>query len=178
MWFVRAFISFVFLLAIIFTIPLAFDVGGRTCGLVFSLSLATFYFIYSALRLITPSESRFRYAIVAFISWSQWIVIPSLMIWSLNKFSIDSDSSSGWATTSFETKGSGNISWKERFPGWDELLEFVTIGFWYKFLHWSTPVFQLAEGFCSLLAIQAAGQITRWLVNRDGGDSWMVNLNF
>ncbi|MCJ1452649.1 hypothetical protein MMC28_002992 [Mycoblastus sanguinarius] len=44
-------------------------------------------------------------------------------------------------------------------------------------LRWSTPVFQLCEGFCSLLVIQAAGQITRWLVNRGGrSDSWMIGL--
>jgi hypothetical protein len=43
-------------------------------------------------------------------------------------------------------------------------------------LRYSTPVFQVGEGFCSLLVIQAAGQITRWLVNRERGDSWMVSL--
>ena len=175
MWLIKALLSFVFLLSIIFTIPLSFDVGGKTCGLVFSLSLATFYFFYSSLRLITPSESRFRYTLIAFISWSQWIIIPALMIWSLNKFSIDSDSNSSWAAAAFDPRESGNETWKEKLFERDGLLEIVTIGFWDKFLHWSTPVFQLAEGFCSLLAIQAAGQITRWLVNRDGGDSWMVS---
>ncbi|KAG9628281.1 ICE2-domain-containing protein, partial [Aureobasidium melanogenum] len=45
-----------------------------------------------------------------------------------------------------------------------------------KLLRWSTPVFQLSEGFCSLLVIQAAGQITRYLVNREGGDGWMIGL--
>lgn len=44
-------------------------------------------------------------------------------------------------------------------------------------LRWSTPVFQLCEGFCSLLVIQAAGQLTRWLVNRgERSDSWMIGL--
>lgn len=49
----------------------------------------------------------------------------------------------------------------------------MTIGTWDKLLRYSTPFFQLAEGFCSLLVIQAAGQITRWLVNRRS-DTWMV----
>lgn len=35
----------------------------------------------------------------------------------------------------------------------------------------------MAEGFCSLLVIQAAGQITRYLVNRRS-DSWMVRYEF
>ncbi|KAM5429113.1 hypothetical protein MaudCBS49596_003017 [Microsporum audouinii] len=61
--------------------------------------------------------------------------------------------------------------------GQDGLLEAAIIGFWDKLLCWSTPVFQLAEGFCSLLVIQASGQITRFLVNRSGrSDSWMIGL--
>jgi hypothetical protein len=35
-------------------------------------------------------------------------------------------------------------------------------------------MFQLSEGFCSLLVIQAGGQISRWLVNRKKSDAWMV----
>jgi ICE2 len=44
-------------------------------------------------------------------------------------------------------------------------------------LRYSTPFFQLAEGFCSLLVIQAAGQITRWLVNRRRSDTWVVCIS-
>ena len=59
--------------------------------------------------------------------------------------------------------------------GPDGLIESAAVGGWDKVLRWSTPVFQLSEGFCSLLVIQAAGQITRWLVNRGGrSDTWMV----
>jgi len=43
-------------------------------------------------------------------------------------------------------------------------------------LRYSTPVFQLVEGFCSLLVIQAAGQVTRYLVNGERGDGWMIGL--
>ena len=40
-----------------------------------------------------------------------------------------------------------------------------------------SPVFQLLEGFCSLLVIQALGQLTRWLVNRsEWSDFWMLTL--
>ena len=174
MWLLKALASTVFLTSIIFTIPLAFDVGGKTCGLVFSLTLASYYFIYSSLRLITPTESRFRYALIKILGLSQWLIIPSLMIWSLNKYSIDSDNSSGWAAASFEREQSGDATLKEMIFGRQGLLEIVSIGAWDKLLRWSTPAFQLAEGFCSLLVIQAAGQITKWLVNREGGDSWMV----
>ena len=73
-------------------------------------------------------------------------------------------------------KGLKGASFLERIFGQDGLVEYISINGWDKLLRWSTPVFQLCEGFCSLLVIQAAGQITRWLVNRGGrSDSWMVN---
>lgn len=177
MWFLRIVSSIVFLTSIILSIPLAFDVGGRTCGLAFSLSLASFYFFYSILRLATPDRSRFRYALIQFIAWTQWLVIPVLLIWSLNRFSVDSNSSGGWVERTFNGKRAADVSVKDWIFGHDGLVESATIGSWDKYLIWSTPVFQLCEGFCSLLVIQAAGQMTRWLVNRGGrSDSWMVSL--
>ena len=178
MWPLRIVSSVVFLTSIILTIPLAFDVGGRLCGLAFSLSLASFYFFYSALRLATPDHSRYRYALIQIIGWTQWIVLPSLLIWSLNRFSVDSDGSSGWVERTFSGKRAYNQSVREWIFGPDGLLETATVGSWDKILRWSAPVFQLCEGFCSLLVIQSAGQITRWLVNRGGrSDSWMVCLS-
>lgn len=175
MWIFRVISSAVFLISIILTVPLAFDVGGRTCGLAFSLSLATFYFLISVLRLATPDRSRFRYALVQIVGSFQWIILPSLLIWSLNRFSVDGDSQGGWVERTFNGKRAQDSSVREWIFGVDGLLEAITIGGWDKLLRWSTPVFQLCEGFCSLLVIQAAGQITRWLVNRGGrSDSWMV----
>ncbi|PSN64064.1 ER membrane protein-like protein [Corynespora cassiicola Philippines] len=176
MWLTRALSSTVFLGAIIFTIPLAFDIGGRTCGLAFSLSLSTYYFFYSCLRLITPDRSRFRWALCQLTAWTQWLMIPTLLIWSLNKFSIDADNNSGWVERTFGGKRAEYASVHEWIFGTDGLLENLTIGGWDKVLRYSTPVFQVGEGFCSLLVIQAAGQITRWVVNRERGDSWMIGL--
>lgn len=176
MWIVRVSSAAVFLLLIIFTIPLTFDVGGRTCGLAFSLALATYYFFYSVLRLLTPPHSRFRYALGRLIGYTQWLAILALMIWSLNKFSVDSDSSSGWVERTFGSKRAADTNIHEWIFGRGGLLESWTIGSWDKALRWSTPAFQILEGFCTLLVIQACGQITRWLVNREGGDSWMIGL--
>lgn len=107
----------------------------------------------------------------------QWLIIPTLLIWSLNRFSIDSDNSSGWVERSLFGERVDDSSIQKWIFGPSGLMEIATIGSWDKFLRWSTPVFQLAEGFCSLLVIQAAGQITRWLVNRGGRtDSWMIGL--
>lgn len=173
----RALSSATWLFLIVFTIPLAFDVGGRACGLAFSLSLAAYYFLYSVLRLVTPDRSTFRKTTVRLVGGTQWFVILALLIWSLNKFSVDSGSggaAKGWVERTFDHTRAGHGSVQERIFGRGGLLESMAIGGWDKLLRWSTPVFQIGEGFCSLLVIQACGQITRWLVNRERGDSWMV----
>lgn len=175
MWLFRLLSSALFLTAIVLSIPLAFDVGGRSCGLAFSLSLAIFYFFLSLLKLTTPDRSIVRNSTVVLIRSTQWLIVPSLLIWSLNRFSIDSDNSSGWIERTFSGKRAQDTSIRQWIFGSDGLVEAATIGIWDKLLRWSAPVFQLAEGFCSLLVIQAAGQITRYLVNRSGrSDSWMV----
>jgi hypothetical protein len=176
MWLTRVVSSATFLSAIIFTIPLAFDIGGRTCGLAFSLGLSAYYFLYSALRLATPDRSRIRWALCNIFAWAQWLAIPALLIWSLNKFSIDATNNAGWVEKTFGGKRAEFKSVNDWIFGSEGLLQSASVGAWDKTLRYSTPVFQLAEGFCSLLVIQAAGQITRWVVNRERGDSWMVGL--
>lgn len=172
--------SAIFLFTILFTVPLAFDVGGRTCGLAFSLTLATYYFILSCLRLAINSEARVKNGLVNFYSSLQVLVIPALLIWSLNKFSVDGADDANWVTRAFynATKPlQQSTSMREWVLGREGLVENLTIGTWDKFLRWSTPMFQLSEGFCSLLVIQAAGQVTRYLVNNnDNGDAWMIGL--
>ena len=176
MWLFRVISSALFLIVIVSSIPLAFDVGGKTCGLAFSLSLATFYFLFSVLKLSTPDRSWFRSSLIVLISSAQWILIPILLIWSLNRFSVDTDGNTSWVERTFSGKRAQDSSIQRWLFGRDGLLESIAIGNWDKLLRWSTPVFQLAEGLCSLLVIQAAGQITRWLVNRGGrSDSWMVS---
>ena len=174
--------SSLFLFSIVFSIPLAFDVGGRTCGLAFSLSVATYYFVLSCLRLATPTESTWRRGVERSITSLQVLVIPALLIWSLNKFSVDGVDNANWVSKAFlnATKLSHQSpSMKEWVLGKDGLLQGLSVGGWDRFLRYSTPVFQLAEGFCSLLVIQAAGQVTRYLVNTsDGGDTWMIGLLF
>lgn len=178
MWISRILSSVIFLTSIIVSIPLAFDIGGRTCGLAYSLSLSSFYFFYSLLRVTTPERSRFRYVLIQSIAWTQWIILPSLLIWSLNKFSMDVDNAGGWVERTFSGKRAQDVSVYQWLFGPNGLLEMMSIGYWDKVLRWSAPFFQLCEGFCSLLVIQAAGQITKWLVNRSGRtDTWMVTIS-
>ncbi|OAX80172.1 hypothetical protein ACJ72_05497 [Emergomyces africanus] len=184
MWIFRIFSSAFFLTSIVLSIPLAFDVGGRTCGLGFSLCLAAFYFLFSLLRLTTPDRSWIRNSLILILRSTQWLIIPALLIWSLNRFSVDANDSDGrltsrvgWVGRTFGGKRAQDTSIIQWLFGTNGLVENATVGGWDKLLSWSTPFFQLAEGFCSLLVIQAAGQITRWLVNRGGrSDTWMIGL--
>ena len=175
-WLVTAIFSSVFLLSIVLCIPVAFDVGGRDSGLAFSLSLFNFYLFYSTVKFMTPEDSRARWPILAALRISQWIVMPTLLIWALGQFAVDAGSTN-WVERTlggiFRTK---STTWMEWMFGKDGVLETVMLGGWDNVLIYSGPVFQLLEGFCTLLVIQAAGQITRWLVNRGRSDTWVVSL--
>ncbi|KAK3373572.1 ICE2-domain-containing protein [Lasiosphaeria ovina] len=176
-WIINAWASAIFLLSIVLSVPIAFDVGGRDAGLAYSLSLFLFYVFYSATKLLTPEKSRVRWFFTTLIGWSQWIVLPALLIWSLNRFSVDAGST-GWVSRNFSQIATRHrpSSWREWFFGEEGFLETVALGGWDNTLSYSSPVFQLLEGFCSLLVIQAAGQITRWLVNRGRSDTWVIIL--
>lgn len=177
---IRALSSAVFLALIILFIPLTFDIGGRDAGLAYSLALASFYFVLSILRITTPDESRFRRFIVNILRAVQWFVVPALCIWALGKFSLDAETGVTWVERTFnlrkEALGANPSVW-DWFFGTGGVLETVAIGGWDKLLRYSSPVFQLLEGFCSLLVIQATGQLGKWLVNRsDRSDAWMLML--
>ncbi|KAI0009901.1 ICE2-domain-containing protein [Xylariaceae sp. FL0662B] len=176
-WFFRIIASSVFLLTIILSIPISFDVGGRDSGLAYSLSLFAFYFIYSSVKLATPDGSRIRRTFNTLLQTSQWIVIPTLLIWSLHNFAVDANSTD-WVSRTIsglnqKLDNQKQATWTDWFFG---LVESMTIGGWDRTLRYSSPVFQLAEGFCTLLVIQAAGQISRWLVNRGRSDTWVLTL--
>lgn len=176
----RALSSLLFLSLIILLVPLTFDIGGRDAGLAFSLSIASYYFILSILRISTPENSTVRRACINILRGLQWLVLPSLCIWALGRFSVDANNSGGWVERTFRNKkgflGSHNGFWDSVF-GPEGLLENTTLGGWDVLLRWSSPMFQLLEGFCSLLVIQAIGQFSRWLVNRsEWSDAWLLTL--
>ena len=178
LWFLRTLSSAVFLLSIVLSVPIAFDVGGRDAGLAFSLALFCFYLGYSAINLLTPKHSRVRWALGNLIRLSQWLVIPALLIWALDRFSVDADTST-WVSRTFASVVNKRRphGWHEWFFGPEGILETVTLGSWDNALSYSSPVFQLLEGFCTLLVIQTAGQFTRWLVNRGQSDTWVVSFD-
>ena len=149
---------------VILSIPLAFDLGGKDCGLSFSLALATFFFVLSTLWVAAPSEQRFLRSFVRALGFSQYIVIPGLLIYNLDRWS-PKDGKSGYLRNGTEFGETEGQMWEKFSLGW-----------WGWFLKWSTPMFQLLEGFCTLLVIQTFGHISRWLVNRERSDGWMVRM--
>jgi hypothetical protein len=176
-WLFRIVSSSIFLLTIVLSIPISFDVGGRDTGLAYSLALFAFYLVYSAAKLATPDNSRVRWTVTKILQTSQWVVIPALLIWSLHNFAVDA-SSTDWVSRTMGGLGrQKHTTWTDWIFGKGGLVESVTIGGWHNTLRYSSPVFQLAEGFCTLLVIQAAGQISRYLVNRGRSDTWVVRLS-
>lgn len=182
MWAIfRVLLSSAFLLSVVLSIPLAFDVGGRDSGLAFSLALFAFYTTYSAVTALTPPDSRrFRWLLSTLLRWLQWLVIPTLLIWALGRYAVDAGSSDWVARTMGSVfpsaRDAAKMSWYEWLFGNGGVADTLALGGWDKMLRYSSPVFQLLEGFCSLLVIQAAGRITRWLVNKGRSDLWVVSL--
>ncbi|KAI5785682.1 ICE2-domain-containing protein [Pyronema domesticum] len=172
---IRILAGVTFLALVILFIPLAFDVGGRDCGLLYSLSLAIFYFLLSTARLAVPRSQSWRGArmLLGVVEVLQYtVVIPGLLIYALNKFSDDDDGGGGSAIERLVGETTRVADRSDRTQ-----VDKLTIGPWDTFLTFSTPMFQLSEGFCSLLVIQALGQISRWLVNRKKkSDTWMIML--
>ncbi|PHH73940.1 hypothetical protein CDD82_5183 [Ophiocordyceps australis] len=174
-WIISILFSFVFLCSIVLSIPVAFDVGGRDSGLAYSLSLFIYYMLYSAICILTLETTRLGRAVSALLRLSQWLVIPFLMIWALSQFAVDAGSSTSWVERTLGSIWhSKNTSWTEWVFGRDGVLETLMLGSWDNTLRYAGPVFQLLEGFCTLLVIQATGQITRWLVNRGRSDTWVI----
>ncbi|OAA59132.1 er membrane protein [Niveomyces insectorum RCEF 264] len=237
-WIVRALVSTLFLLSVVLSIPIAFDVGGRDAGLAFSFALFLYYSAASTIKLVLQLASseeesdgqkrgggrgggagagaRRRTArgpaaaaaatVSTVLRIAQWFVLPALLIWALSRFSVDAgaantthtdwvartvahvtggegrghglaDAVGGAFSSSFSSSSSpSSSSWSDWLLGRGGVVESLALGGWDKALRYASPVFQLLEGFCTLLVIQAAGQISRYLVNSGRSDSWVIFL--
>jgi len=175
-WFFSVILGTAFLFSIVLSIPVAFDVGGRDSGLAYSLSLFLYYLFYSIVKFVTPEGSRIRWTVSTVLRLSQWVIIPALLIWSLGQFAVDAGSTNWVERTLGGLLQSKSTSWTEWVFGKDGVVETLMLGSWENTLRYSGPVFQLLEGFCTLLVIQSLGQLTRWLVNSGRSDSWLIIL--
>ncbi|KAF3906975.1 hypothetical protein ABW21_db0202575 [Orbilia brochopaga] len=167
--------SLSFILLIVVSIPLAFDVGGRDCGLAFSLALSSFYWILSILRIALNRRPKL-WPLLYLLGILQYIIVPALLIFNLDRFQNDP---LPFDTTAKKVRRVIGFTTEEPEPvgGEDPILwDRLTIVPWNAFLTIFTPIFQLVEGFCTLLVIQSVGQIGRWLVHRKKSDTWNIVL--
>ena len=89
---------------------------------------------------MTPKESRFRYVLCKLVGLAQWVIIPGLLIWSLNRFAIDSNMSGDWVAKTFGQKRA-QTGFFTAGGAYDRL----TVGVWDLILTYSTPLFQLVS---------------------------------
>lgn len=148
-------LSALYMVLIITTIPLAFDLGGIDCGINYTFTLVVYYFLMSTVRIISRKT---KVSILgSLLYYSQHIVLPTLLIIHL-----------GVAEHQQTT---------QKAPMEGPLFNLYLIPYeslvvpWKLLVNYSTPLFTITEGFCTLLCIQAAGQIARWLIRKN--DNWM-----
>ena len=150
---IRAILATLYLVLIILTIPLAFDVGGVNCGLAYSLTTLVIYFILTTIRILTHKSKYFQW--ISMIYYCQHFFIPSLLTYFLSYYS-----------------HSHNHNHNHNH-GYSDDNKFNPIMIWRLVLINSTPIFTILEGFCSLLLIQAMGQTMSWLTIYKS-DSWLI----
>ncbi|ODV81226.1 ICE2-domain-containing protein [Suhomyces tanzawaensis NRRL Y-17324] len=146
----RAVLSTLYLVLIILTIPLAFDVGGVECGLAYSLTTFLLYFVLTTIRLITRKSRYFRWVLVLY--YMQHFLIPSILTLFLSYHTVP--------TSPVSSNSDANV-------------RITPVSVWKIVLTNSTSIFTILEGFCSLLLIQAIGQTVNWLTVYKS-DSWLI----
>lgn len=144
---VRAMLTTFYMVLIILTIPISFQVGGVYCGLAFTVTLFNIYWV-----LTTLSVAFKRNFIIQILYYSQHLLIPSLLTLFLSVFN----------NSNINLLKSENMIY----------YKFV-LKPWRFFIIHSTPLFTLLEGLCTILAIQSIGQTFEWL-KYNKSESWVI----
>lgn len=144
----RVLFSTIYLIYIILTIPLSFEVGGLNCGLSYSLTILILYFCLATLRML-----KYHRFISSFLYYLQHLLLPTVLSYFL---------------TLFHDNSGINVSNVFEKIWWNYLIEF-----WKFFLINSTPLFTILEGFCSLLSVQAIGQLFKYFI-KNKSDTWSI----
>lgn len=76
----------IYIIFLVLTIPLAFDVGGVICGLEFSLTVFLIYFILTTIKIITSQYKKLRW--ISFFYYMQGFFVPSLLTYFLTIYSV------------------------------------------------------------------------------------------
>ncbi|CCD23386.1 Ice2p NDAI_0B03520 [Naumovozyma dairenensis CBS 421] len=177
---VRTFSAAFYLLFTLISIPISFKIGGLQCGLAFTATLFTIYFLSTTLSLLARKYgSNFSIFLTGFLYYSQHLIIASLLYLFLSGFSHEdltiplSDDTQKVDIISDVVRR--NLS--STNSNWNLYHNYYTffVQPWKYLLSYSTPFFTLSEGFFTILAIQAVGETNKWLVNEINSNTWIIS---
>lgn len=163
---IRLLCTTVYLLNLVLTIPIAFQIGGIDCGLLFTVTLFSLYFITTTIKLLffnhenSPQGKNYGFR---FFYYLQHVCIPPILMIFLNLFS--------------KINYPINLNTNSKNILLSKTLQNLTVAFdtlWPYYLRWvmqpwkwiilhSTPYFTLLEGVFTILAIQTIGKAFKWL---------------
>ncbi|CCH41422.1 putative membrane protein [Wickerhamomyces ciferrii] len=144
---IRAILTTFYMILIILTVPISFQIGGIYCGLSFTVTLFNIYWILTSFSVFFKKN-----IVLSSIYYFQHLLIPSLLTLFLSIFNNSSDEI---------LKNEHLIFYK------------FVLKPWKLFILNSTPLFTLLEGLCTILAIQSIGQTFRWLKSNKS-ESWVI----
>lgn len=79
--FLKSVMSVIYLALIVLTIPLAFDLGGVECGLLYSLTTLLLYFALTSVRLLSRRFPALR--ILTPLYYTQHLLLPSILMYTV-----------------------------------------------------------------------------------------------
>lgn len=144
---IRAGLTTFYMILIILTIPISFQIGGVYCGLAFTVTLFNIYCVLTTLSVLFK-----RNFLLQIFYYSQHLLIPSLLTLFLSVFQ----------STNINLLKNENLLY----------YKFV-LKPWKFFIQNSTPLFTMLEGLCTILAIQSIGQTFNWL-KYNKSESWVI----
>ncbi|SCV05388.1 LANO_0H06392g1_1 [Lachancea nothofagi CBS 11611] len=171
----RVVLTTFYLLLILVTIPISFQVGGLYCGLSFTVTLFNLYLVTTTLKIAAGARGLAKLATVAY--YAQHFFIPSLLFLFLSGFShdelkkqIDTNTRPDESLVNLLRSATKTQSWIFYYYYY----QYVVRPWQYMLLR-STPYFTLLEGFFTVLGIQAVGETNRWLSRTQlNSNSWVI----
>lgn len=164
----RMFLATLYLCYVILTIPLSFEVGGLDCGLSFSFTILVLYFVLATFRVL-----RYHRFLSTFLYYMQHLFLPSILSLFLTIFTSDTHSPHNFNSSASSTFSSASLSPSVSTSFFSKLWWNYILEGWKLFLVNATPLFTILEGFCTLLSIQAVGQVSQFLI-RHRSDTWSI----
>lgn len=168
-----------YLLNIVITIPISFQIGGLYCGLSFTATLFSLYFISTTLNLIARKyNNKTTIIITRSLFYVQNFILASLLQFFLHKFS-NEELQMMIRNDKMPTENLMDAITGKLDPTYSSIILFFyyyhyIVKQWQVFLSYSTPIFTLLEGFFAILGIQTIGETNTWLKYQDNSNVWII----